>query len=150
MPAPQPERRQLLKAGALVWTAPVIAVASAAPAYATSASNLSTSTVTVRSPQKPIAVDTVIRNSGTGPTTALKVTVTAPNAVSATQVAPDGWTVQVTGPNTVVFTAADQLPGNTNLAASFVVERGNNGAGTVTVVIDPGGGGLGTTQSFTI
>jgi hypothetical protein len=92
----------------------------------------------------------VIRNSGTGPTTALKVTVTAPNAVSATQVAPDGWTVQVTGPNTVVFTAADQLPGNTSLAASFVVERGNNGAGTVTVVIDPGGGGLGTTQSFTI
>ena len=150
MPAPQPERRQLLKAGALVWTAPVIAMATAAPAYATSASNLSTSTITVRSPQKPIAVDTLIKNTGTGPTTALKVTVTAPNAVSATQAAPDGWTVQVTGPNTVVFTAAAQLPGNTNRPASFVVERGSNGAGTVTVVIDPGGGGLGTTQSFKI
>ena len=150
MPAPQPERRQLLKAGALVWTVPVIAVATAAPAYATSASDLSTSTVSVTSPQKPISVDTVIRNTGTAPTTALKVTVTSPNAVSATQAAPAGWTVQVTGPNTVVFTAVDQLAGSTNLAASFVVERGNNGAGTVTVVIDPGGGGRGTTQSFTI
>lgn len=150
MPAPQPERRQLLKAGALVWTAPVIAVATAAPAYATSASDLSTSTVTVRSPQKPISVDTVIRNAGTGPTTALTVTVTAPNPVSTTQVAPDGWTVQVTGPSTLVFTATAQLSGNTDLAVSFVVARGNNGAGTVTVVIDPGGGGLGTTQSSTI
>lgn len=150
MPAPQPERRQLLKAGALVWTAPVIAVATAAPAYATSASDVSTSIITVTSPQKPIRVNTVLKNAGTGPTTALKVTVTAPNPVSATQVAPAGWTVQVTGPSTVVFIATAQLAGATNLAADFVVDRGNNGAGTVTVVIDPGGGGLGTTRSFTI
>lgn len=152
MTLPSLDRRTVLRSGAVAWSVPVIAVAAAAPAFASSGSNLSTSTGTVTAPQKPIrAVLTISNATGSGPTTALTVTIISPNAVSPSQSAPSGWTVAVTGTNTVVFTATSQLAAGAALPPiSFIVDRGNNGAGTVTVVISPGGSGIGRTLSFLI
>lgn len=129
-----------------MWTLPVVAVATAAPAFASSGSNLSTSSGTISSPKKPIEVSLTIKNTGSAGTCALTVRIDAPNAVSSTQVAPSGFTVTTIGSNFVIYTATDQLAAGAMIGAPpnpilFVVDRGNNGAGTVTVTINPGCGG---------
>ena len=136
---------------------PAIAVAAAAPAFATSGANLETSTGTATSPNgvKPITVTLRIVNTGSAPTCDLRVTVTAPNQISSTQSAPTGWTVvSPIGTNSITYDANAQLGpvGSTNstMDVTFVVDRGSNASGTVTVYIDPGCGGTPRTLSFTI
>ena len=136
-------------------------MATAAPAFATSGANLSgTGTSgTAASPQgdKNITVKLTIANSGTAPTCDLRVSITSPNAVSTTQTGnPANWTVvtPVSG-NTVVYDANNQLLAGQTIGVApnqitFVVERGNNASGTVTVYIDPGCGGTPKTLTFTI
>lgn len=158
MPALQPERRQLLKAGALVWTVPVIAMATAAPAYASSGAVMAASSGT--NPLQPfsrrgtggaffIDANLTLRNTGTSSTSALTVTITVPSGVSATgQVAPADWSVTVLNTTQVRFALlvppATQIAGPTGeRVVSFTVRRSaGNASELITAVVDPGGGGI--------
>ncbi|MCW2739316.1 hypothetical protein [Nocardioides sp.] len=156
MSLPQPERRQVLKAGALAWTVPVVAMATAAPAYATSGSNLSTSTATTRilgfwSLAQRIETTVVLRNAGSGPTTALSVTISIAEELSAAglqPLAPAGWTLTTldTAGDAATFTRNTQLAAGANETVVFVLRRSYAFAGdSVTVVVTPAGGGVGAT-----
>ncbi|PKH38962.1 hypothetical protein SAMN05192575_103357 [Nocardioides alpinus] len=145
----QPERRQLLKAG--VWTLPVISVAVAAPAFATSNSNLATTTGVLsrdRGNPQPLTATLTIRNTGSGSTTALTATFTVVGLTAAT--AAPGWALTSIDLTTgvVVFTKSNaQLAGGPPTqvltAGPFVLQRGAlSGQATVGVDVDPGGGGI--------
>jgi hypothetical protein len=144
-----------------MWTVPVVAVAATAPAYATSGSNLSTSTATARivatgffGLTQRLETTVVLRNPGSGPTTALTVTISTGgdiNAAGSQAPAPAGWTlVSVdTGSDTATFTRIAQLGASTSETVTFVLRRSPDfGGETVTVAISPGAGGVGTTLTL--
>ena len=144
-----PSRRQVVRAGA--WTVPAVAVATAAPAFAASGANLSTSSGTITraggNPQ-PITINLTIINSGTATTDSLTLTLTVAGLQSATT--PSGWT-QVslnTTTGVVTYTRNSQLPGtngpgsNTTAAGPFVLTRNVTGNAAVAVDLDPGAGGV--------
>lgn len=153
MTSTHPERRQVLKAG--VWTLPVVAVATAAPAFASSGADMRPSNGTV--PTMPfvrtgaagvffIDANLTLRNGGTGPTTALTVTITVPTLVSQTAAdhVGNGWSVTVLSATAVRFTAPAQLAaGPLPLVVSFGVRRtGGNASDSISAVVDPAGGGI--------
>ena len=158
MTGPMPERRQVLKAGALAWTVPVVAVATAAPAYATSGSNLSTSSATATLTSffnQRIETTVVLRNSGSGPTTSLTVTISIARELmgaGSQPSAPAGWSLTTvdTGTDTAVFTRIAQMDAGATETVTFVLRRNFSfQADQATVVIDPGGGGVGATLNVT-
>ena len=147
---PDMDRRAVVRSA--TWAVPVVAVAAAAPAFATSGSNLSTSTigpiVTVGSGSNRFTNVTVtIINSGTGPTTALRATIALERDVRPQdQVAPVGWTVSYDPATwTLTYTSATQLAAGATRAVIVTIRPGNNSALGAVVALDPGGGGLGRT-----
>jgi hypothetical protein len=157
VPVLKPERRQLIKAGALVWTVPVVAVATSAPAFAASDANMSTSTGTfvVRNNNFIDSSNTILRNTGSGPTVGLSILITVSAGVDSTgHTPPTGWTTTVLNGTQVRFTApaGQQVAAGTTVALPvFSVRRLNNGGGTISGVIQvtaPGVGGNLTTLTY--
>ena len=146
----KPDRRQVVRAG--IWTVPAIAVAATAPAYATSAANLSTSTATNPSRNGRVYTGTItIKNTGQSTTAALTVTVDLALGVDAdpTLHTLSGFTVTSVTTTTVTFTAISQLGAGQNIGPlTYTVRRSNSGASVsaLTVNISPGGGGTPSPQ----
>lgn len=158
MPQLQPERRQVLKAGAIAWTVPVVAMATAAPAYATSGSNMSTSSATATLENfvfQRVETTIVLRNSGSGPTTALTITISIAGqlvAQGSQPSAPTGWTLTGinSGTNTATFTRIAQLGAGSGETVTFALRRNFSiFADAVNATVIPGGGGVGTTLTLT-
>ena len=153
MPAMQPERRQLLKAG--IWSLPVIAVAAAAPAFASSGSDLRPSSITSANRTGNGSAPTLtvvlrVANGGTSSTTDLTASFNVPS-LSATQTTQGGWTVVSVSvaTNTVVYRAPSQLDAGSFVTPTFVINRAANGTGSVSVSLDPAGGGIGDSETLT-
>jgi hypothetical protein len=153
-----PERRQVLKAG--VWTLPAIAVATSAPAYATSSADLRPSTITSTKRTLGPSVTVVLRIENAGAQTSdLRATFTVPSGISATQPATtaDGWTLVAgsvnTSTNTLSYKAPAQLGSGQFITPTFVINRTTNGQGSgnpITVDLSPGTSGFGDSETTNI
>ena len=144
------DRRAVVRSA--TWAVPVVAVAAAAPAFATSGSNLSTSTIGPitsigNGANRVVTVTVTIINSGTGPTTALRATIALEREVNAgDQIAPLGWSVSYDpATTTLTYTAATQLAAGAARVVVFSIRPGNSSDLGAVVALDPGGGGLGRT-----
>lgn len=151
----RPSRRHIVRAGA--WSVPVIAVAATAPAFATSGANLSTSSATARI-TNPISFDQrvettiALKNTGTGPTASLTVSITITGDLRALNYpqsnAPAGWALTSvdTGQDTATFTRNAQLAAGSTENVVFTLRRVTSvNDEDVLVVITPGSGGTGRT-----
>ncbi|RYB91575.1 hypothetical protein EUA06_09720 [Nocardioides glacieisoli] len=151
----KPDRRQVIRAGA--WTVPAIAVATAAPAFAASAANMSTSsgTFVVRNNNFIDSSNVVLRNTGSGTTSGLSILITVTAGVDASgHTAPGGWTITVIGTNQVRFIAPlnGQIDAGVNLPVTFSIRRLNTNGGTISGAIDvasPGVDGALTSLVYT-
>ncbi|MBZ5733005.1 hypothetical protein K8Z61_00710 [Nocardioides sp. TRM66260-LWL] len=123
--APTLTRRGVVRTAA--WSAPAIAVLSAAPAFASSGVKLLTIS-DAGSTYKGVnsgALSCTVSTTGQVASGTLTVTVTArANGASApvtTTSTPPGWTVSAPSPTTVVFTYAGAIAGGQSVALSATV-----------------------------
>jgi hypothetical protein len=140
----KPDRRQVMRAGA--WTVPAIAVAAAAPAFATSGANInnpgSTGPITEsgNGANREFRLTATIRNDGTVATENLTVRISIAGGSSPTVslLPASGFnppTIEVSGTTTTfVFTATSQLAPNGGIIGPLVfgVKPGNSN-GTISV-----------------
>ncbi|MCF6379884.1 hypothetical protein L2K70_19905 [Nocardioides KLBMP 9356] len=132
----KPSRRQVVRAGA--WTVPAIAVAVAAPAFATSGADLRPSTITSASrtgqgntPTLTVVIH--IENGGTSETTGLNVSFSAPSLSTSQPPLQNGWSLVSATITTVVYKAPAQYAAGTFQDLTFVLNRTANGTGDLVV-----------------
>jgi hypothetical protein len=132
----KPDRRQVIRAGA--WTVPAIAVATAAPAFATSGADLRPSSITSAarsgtggSPTLTVVIH--VENGGTSSTTGLNVSFSAPSLSTTQPPLQNGWSLVSATTTTVVYSAPAQYGAGTFQDLTFVLNRTANGTGTVSV-----------------
>lgn len=151
-------RRNVLKGAA--WTAPVVVMATAAPAFAASGAASLTAAIsaaTALNTPRRVDVRSTLSNINDQASTALSATVTVTLSASSWGATPSATAAGYTGgtpagtgaTRSFTFSAVQQIAGNDSKAFDPVVVTGgtSNVAGSVVVSADPGSPGTGGTSA---